>query len=46
MMVDTGAALTLVTKKWADVHGLKVNPAKKVAVRGAGGIDVTVLGTT
>ena len=35
MMVDTGAAITLVTKAWAEAHGLKIKEGKKVTVRGA-----------
>jgi predicted aspartyl protease len=45
MMIDTGAALTLVTRKWAETHGLKINPTKQVSVRGAGGVEVKVVGT-
>jgi predicted aspartyl protease len=44
-MIDTGAALTLVTRKWAETHGLKINTSKTVAVRGAGGVQVKVVGT-
>ena len=46
MMVDTGAAVTLVTKAWADAHGLKVSPPSGIAIRGAAGHSVEVVGTT
>ena len=40
MMVDTGAAVTIVTKQWAAAHGLQVTPGKKINIRGAGGAEV------
>ena len=46
MMVDTGAAVTLVTKAWADVHGLRISPPQGVSIRGAAGHSVEVVGTT
>ena len=46
MMVDTGAAVTMVTKRWAELHGLKVSNDKRVTIRGAGGQNVAVIGTT
>jgi predicted aspartyl protease len=46
MMVDTGAAVTMVTKRWAELHGLKVSNDKRVTIRGAGGQNVEVIGTT
>jgi predicted aspartyl protease len=46
MMIDTGAAVTIVTEKWAAAHGLRVTPGKKVQIRGAGGANVETLGTT
>jgi hypothetical protein len=45
-MLDTGASLTLVTQKWANDHGLRVTPAKQLAVKGAGGAGIQVLGVT
>ena len=45
MMVDTGAAVTIVTEKWAAAHGLRVVPGKKIQIRGAGGANVETLGT-
>ena len=46
MMVDTGAAVTLVTKLWAETHGLKVSPTTGVTIRGADGQVLEVAGTT
>jgi predicted aspartyl protease len=46
MMVDTGAAVTMVTKRWAELHGLRVSDEKRVTIRGAGGQNVEVIGTT
>ena len=46
MMVDTGAAVTLVTKVWAETHGLKISPSTGVTIRGASGQAVEVVGTT
>jgi len=46
MMVDTGAAVTLVTKAWADAHGLKVSPSSGVSVRGASGQALEIVGKT
>ena len=44
MMIDTGAAVTLVTKDWTDAHGLKVSAPSGVAIRGAAGHAVEVVG--
>lgn len=46
LMVDTGAAVTIVTQKWAAAHGLRVTAGRKVQIRGAGGANVETLGTT
>ena len=46
MMVDSGAAITLVTVAWARVHGLKVTPKTGLAIRSANGDMVDILGTT
>lgn len=46
MMIDTGAAVTLVTKAWAEAHGLRINSAVEVPIRGASGTEVTTVGTT
>ena len=45
-MIDTGAAVTLVTQAWATAHGLKVTQGKKISVKGAGGAAIPVLGYT
>ena len=45
-MIDTGAAITLVTQAWATAHGLKVAQAKKISVKGAGGAAIPVVGQT
>ena len=42
MMVDTGAAVTMVTRAWAEATGLKVTQGKKINVLGAGGDGVRV----
>jgi Aspartyl protease len=44
MMVDTGAAVTMVTKAWAEAHGLKVTQGKKINVLRAGGDSIPTLG--
>ena len=46
MMVDTGAAITMVTKGWAEAHGLTIKAGKKLNVRGAAGQEIGVLGVT
>lgn len=46
MMIDTGAAVTVVTKAWADAHGLRVSAPSGVSIRGAGGMELSVVGTT
>ena len=46
VMLDTGAALTLVSTKWAASHGLKTTEGKALEVKGAGGSNITVLGVT
>ena len=43
-MVDTGAAVTIVTEKWAAAHGRRTTPGK-IQIRGAGGANVETLGT-
>lgn len=45
-MIDTGAAVTMVTQAWADAHGLKVTQGKKINIRGAGGANVPTAGVT
>ena len=46
MMVDTGAAVTMVTRLWAEAHGLKVTQGKKINVQGAGGDAIPTIGVT
>ncbi len=46
MMVDTGAAVTIVTTAWAEAHGLKVKEGHNFAVRSASGEGMKIQGTT
>ena len=46
VMLDTGAALTLVSAKWASNHGLKITEGKSLEVKGAGDSNIKVLGVT
>ena len=46
LMVDTGAAVTLVTKAWAVAHGLKISSPPGISINGASGQSVEVVGTT
>ena len=45
-MVDTGAAITLLTKKWVDAHGLPVKEKAAKYISGANGTVVKIIGTT
>lgn len=45
-MIDTGAAVTMVTQAWADAHSLKVSAGKKINIRGAGGASIPTAGVT
>ena len=45
MMVDTGASITLVTRKWAETHGLKITPVSGISITGANGAPVDMIGT-
>ena len=45
-MVDTGAGITLVTKTWAEAHGLRITSPSSASVFGAAGQAVDVVGTT
>ena len=45
-MVDTGAAITLLTKKWADAHGLTVKEKAAKYILGANGTVVKIIGKT
>ena len=45
-MVDTGTAITLLTKKWADAHGLTVKEKAAKYISGANGTVVKIIGMT
>ena len=45
-MIDTGASITLVSKTWAEAHGLKITEVQGVRIRGAAGQAIEVIGTT
>ena len=45
-MVDTGAAITLLMKKWADAHGLTVKEKAAEYISGTNGTMVKIVGTT
>ena len=45
MMVDTGASITLVTRKWAETHGLTITPVLGISITGANGAPVDMIGT-
>ena len=44
-MIDTGAGITLVTKGWAEAHGLRIQAPLPTSVYGAAGQQVDVVGT-
>ena len=46
MMVDTAMAITLLTKKWADAHGLTMKEKAAEYILGANGTSVKIVGTT
>ena len=45
-MVDTGTAITLLTKKWVDAHGLPVREKAAKYISGTNGTVVKIVGTT
>ena len=45
-MVDMGAAITILTKKWADSHGLTMKDKAAEYISGANGMAVKILGMT
>ena len=45
-MVDTGMAITLLMKKWADAHGLTIKEKVAEYILGANGTVVKIVGTT
>ena len=44
MMVDTGASITLVMKKWAETHGLRISEAEGISIIGANRTPVQMVG--
>ena len=46
MIVDTGAAITLLIKKWADAHGMTIKEKAPEYVSGTNGMVVKIMGTT
>ena len=46
MMVDTGLAITFLTKKWADAHGLVVKEKAPEYISGTNGTSIKIVGTT
>ena len=46
MIVDMGGAITLLTKKWADSHGLTMKGKAARYILGANGMVVKIMGTT
>ena len=46
MMVNTGAAITLLIKKWVDTHGLTVKEKAAEYISGANGTAVKIVGMT
>ena len=46
MIVDTGAAITLLMKKWVDTHGLPMKEKAAKYISGANGTMVKIIGTT
>ena len=45
-MVNIGAAITLLMKKWADAHGLTMKEKAAEYILGANGTAVKIVGTT
>ena len=45
-MVNMGAAITLLMKKWADAHGLTMKENAAKYILGTNGIVVKIVGTT
>ena len=44
-MVDMGASITLVTRKWVETHGLMITPVSGISITGANGAPVDMVGT-
>ena len=45
-MVDTGIAITLLTKKWANAHALTMKEKEAEYISGANGTAVKIVGMT
>ena len=45
-MVNMGLAITLLTKKWADTHGLTIKEKAAEYISGTNGTTVKIVGTT
>ena len=45
MMVDMGASITLVTRKWVETHGLTITPVLGISITGANSAPVDMVGT-
>ena len=45
-MVDTGAAITLLIKKWAYAHGLVIKEKAAEYISGTNGTSFKIVGTT
>ena len=46
MIVDMGAAITLLMKKWVDAHGLAVKEKVAEYISGANGTSIKIVGAT
>ena len=46
MMVNTGAAITLLMKKWADAHGLTIKEKAAEYISGTNGTAFKIVGMT
>ena len=46
LIVDTGAAIALLTKKWMDAHGLPMREKAAKYISGTNGTAVKIIGTT
>ena len=46
MMVKTGVAITLLTKKWVDAHGQAIKEKVVKYISGANGTSIKIVGTT
>ena len=46
MMVDTGATITILTKKWCEVHSVPIrNNAQALSATAANGSSIPIIGT-